>query len=684
MEDEQLSGSTPPPKIRKKRIPKACGSCRQSKVKCDGQRPCSRCRSLKKVCVFTEPPKDEQERKIENLEKELDSLRAQIQVYQQTIEVQHDTAFSIPGPSSAPPMDVPVPQMQPPGGSLLASSGAFSTTRSPVEFNRSQLQQNNSSPSTTFQSCGTSTGKRKRSHFEIEPIVAPDFASMGLISMEEAESYFATFFQGCDQYVPVFDPRFDSMHGIRSRSGLLFSSICAAGCRILKGTDSNAWHLLNFHIKRVLNAVLATPAKATLETVQALLVRACFASERSLLVTLGIRLAIDLGLPEAYEELSTRFVSRTSWSGVGETPLDTTEDDAILMRKARTWLHLIVLSHMLHVDASDLLTLKFRGAVRRCRVLLESPYSTALDLHLFSQVELNVLRSSTYATLSGCSSLPDEDLMDVIRDAKIDIDVWFNDWMRIVERSHSNKRWLALHLRVQRCWADTMAFCRAVRVSGVENVDAMSPTQRNILLMAKDSLNQHLSIMIEEPREYLHNLKFAMDFVWAKCAFCFLLLLKLSMLLIEDDEEQSRTLVLQGKMLLSELHKAGGTSNGGRSNTSRLYIQLIQTGLEKFSRTVLHENLSHSQTGTSTPSRQRNGSGGSSGGDTSVDSAGHNELESFVPEQFVFEWDFPGLTLFSSPTTEAGWLDDFLRGSLIGGEDLYGLRWSSIDVGPEY
>ncbi|SPN96633.1 uncharacterized protein DNG_00154 [Cephalotrichum gorgonifer] len=520
----------------------------------------------------------------------------------------------------------------------------------------------------------TNIFKRTWSHLKVQPVDPPDFVSMGLFSEVEAESYFNTFFQGCNQYVPVFDPRCDSLHGIRSRSSLLFSTICAVGCRVLNGTDSHEWHLLNFHIKRALNSVIGTPESATLETVQALLVRACYVSERSLFVTLATRLAVDLGLPEAYEQLSTRFVSRIRGSG-SETRMDATaEDDSLLlMRKARTWLHLLVLGHMLHVDASDLLTFKFHGDVRRCRVLLDGRFSTDLDLHLFSQVELNVLRASTYASLSNSPGLSDDEIMDIVRDAKIDIDLWFNDWMSIFERSQSQKRQLSVNIRIQRCWADTMVLCRAVRVSGVENVDAMSETQRSILLMAKDALTEHLNIVIEEPRGYLHNLRFAMDFVWAKCAFCLLLLFKLSMLLDEDDEQTSRDLIERGKTLLAELRSAGGTADGGRSGTSRLYIQLLQTGIEKYGRTVLNENVMGQtdvlMTGANTP-RRRTG--------VAVGSGGHNELESFVPEQFVFEWDFPGLTLFSSRTTEAGWLDDFLRSALVG-EDFYGLGWNSAD-----
>lgn len=568
---------------------------------------------------------------------------------------------TIPSEQQGSPMSIRPP-------SSLLNAPRTLTTRSPTTHGQAQIAPNSNSALGAFPAV-TSSMKRKRLHFEVWPVAAPDFITMGLVSMEEAESYFSTFFQGCHQYVPVFDPHFDSLQGIRSRSGVLFCTICAAGCRILKGADSHSWHQLNFHIKRVLNAVLSISSAISVEIIQALLVRACYASERSLLITLATRLAIDLGLPEAYDDISARCVSRTR-----DSEPEPTEDDVSLLRKTRTWLHLLNMGHILHVDAGDLLTFKFRGDVRRCRVLLENPFSTDLDLHLISQVELNVLRASTYGALANSSNLTDDEIMEVIGDAKIDIDVWFNDWLRIFEKSPAQKRWLALHLRIQQCWADTMTLCRAVRVSGVENVDAMSRTQRDILLMAKNALKQHLDIIIEEPRDYLRNLRFAMDFVWAKCAFCFLLLLKLSMLLAEDDERTKRNLVEHGQTLLSELRTAGGNGNGTRSSTARVYLQLLQTGLEKFSRTVLHENLSQTDgpaTGTSTP-RQRTG--------VSIGTGEHNELESFIPEQFVFEWDFPGLTLFSSPTTEAGWLDDFLESALIGGEEFFGFGWNSADV----
>lgn len=493
---------------------------------------------------------------------------------------------------------------------------------------------------------------------------------MGLVSLADAENYFRTFFRGCHQYVPVLDQRFDTVESIRSRSNLLFSIICATGCRILKGTNSQAWHLLNFHIKRLLNVAMGPPSEVTLETIQALLVRACYVSERSFLLALASRFAVALGLPLSFDEMSARCVS----------PSDTThgnsgDEDIVLMRKSRTWLHILNMGHILHVDAGDPLLIKFRGNARRSRVLLQSDLKTDLDLHLISQVELNVLRAENYLALSKTPTMSEDDILAIVGDSRMDIDVWFNDWLRIFPQASSKGResWLAQNLQIQQCWADTMVLCRAIRVSGVENVEAMSPSQRKMLTMAKAALSKHLEIIIQEPRDYLKNLRFAMDFVWAKCAFCFLLLLKLSILLPDNCEETSRKLLEHGRTLLEDLRIAGGgIAHESRNGTRRVYLRLLQVGLAKFSRTAFGEDFSPvqiSRTGTNTPTQR---------GQAASRTGEENELESFVPEQFVFEWDFPGLSLFSSPVTEAGWLDDFLGNPLIGDEDFYNLTYNPI------
>lgn len=499
---------------------------------------------------------------------------------------------------------------------------------------------------------GSLLRRGRRSHFQTSAGPLPDFVAAGFLTLEQAEGYFSTFFDGCDHYVPVFDPNFDTLPSIRQRSKLLFAAICTVGCRVVCGTDSHQWRLLDFHLKRMLSSAMSIPTIPCMETVQAFLVRACYSAERSLLVANATRLAIDADLPDAYDEMVARVVAK-----------DQSSDTAALMRKARTWLHLLVLSHILHVDAGNLLTVRFIGDPRRARVLLDSSSATVMDRFLFAQVELNVLRANIFASLSEKVYDDEEDILALVRDAKIDIELWHTDWERALQQLPDVPQWIGVNLRVQRCWATTMALCRAVQTAGVENVDFMSPAQRSILSLAKESLRLHLQTIIAEPRSYLHNLRYAMDFVWAKCAFCYLLLLKLCILLPEDEGNLNDDLIACGTVLSHELSDAGGTGMSGISNsTAKMYLQLLQTGTEKFTRALQGQYEPQGSAASADQAHDTN--------DGYPKNA--NELDSFAPDQFIFEWDFPGLTLFSSSTTGLGWLDDILLGALNGGGDFFG------------
>ncbi|KAK6868243.1 Fluconazole resistance protein 1 [Candida tropicalis] len=64
--------------LKKKRVGKACDSCRIKKTKCDGKKPCNRCILDNKICVFTEKKKPKEKKHplgyVELLETRLDIL----------------------------------------------------------------------------------------------------------------------------------------------------------------------------------------------------------------------------------------------------------------------------------------------------------------------------------------------------------------------------------------------------------------------------------------------------------------------------------------------------------------------------------------------------------------------------------------------------------------------------------
>ncbi|KAI0105389.1 fungal-specific transcription factor domain-containing protein [Hypoxylon sp. NC0597] len=83
------AGSTPNPQLSKRRrglgvvTPNACTECRKKRAKCDGQKPCGRCKSQKDVeCVYEIPVRQSKE----NLRHEIEALRRQ--------QRQSDSVFS--------------------------------------------------------------------------------------------------------------------------------------------------------------------------------------------------------------------------------------------------------------------------------------------------------------------------------------------------------------------------------------------------------------------------------------------------------------------------------------------------------------------------------------------------------------------------------------------------------------
>jgi Fungal Zn(2)-Cys(6) binuclear cluster domain len=612
-----------------KRIPKACGSCRQSKVRCDGQKPCARCENLKKECNYIERPKDATEDRFERLELEVMNLKDQVsrlQNHQTSPSCQHGlmrngsarSAETAPHTASHQIAILP----------FTASPTAQTTVAvtSPVSSTNDQISR-----------------KRKRSQLQVRQEAAADFVVKGLITEEQARSCFAVFFQGCDRFVPVFDPGYDTFESVRVRSSILFNAIVHVGCSIQHDSNSQLPHMLNFELKKLLNLVVLSQEAHSLETVQALLITACYSPERSLLLSFATRVALDQELPDAFEQLTRRLLAFDTSPYAEQMSSD---ELSSLMRRSRTWFGLLVLENILHVDAGKLPTFAAKGGARRCRVLLQQPFSTALDLRLLSQVELNYLRARIHDTFQAYSGSNDGDLLGEVGDAKIDLDLWYNDWRSAIETSTiagAERPSLLVNLTIQWHWSEAMAYFRALKCLGTENIDAMSPSGRALLQMARKALKNHLATAIDEHNQYLAGLRYAMDFVWAKCAFSFLLLLKLSSLLPDSNEDNYR-LLQDGNTLLRSLTDAG-TSTG--SNTSRLYLQVLGLSLEKYGR-ALRQNQANAQPGSTMFFWEA--------------SDANNELQSFVPEQFVFEWDFPGLTLFSSPTAWQEFFDDFLLG----------------------
>ncbi|KAJ5215102.1 hypothetical protein N7468_010781 [Penicillium chermesinum] len=618
----------------------------------------TRCQKLEKQCVFFEIPRDPVSARLESVESEIQSLRHQLAEVRQLLQ-QGSIAEAPPSQEleptirhreydhqeiSAPvhPMydshrgslgPMTIPETAAPLGDSAYSSRvpAISPMQGRIASSYGSSDQLTSRPP-----------KRRRSAFEVREEAVEDFIDTGLITLEDALSHFNTFFQGCDRFIPIFDPHFDTFNSVRSRSSMLLNAICTTGCMVETRASEPKSEMLHAELKKWINVIIQNKRFNCLESVQAMLVIACYSAERLLILSFATRMAVDLGLHEAFEELTEKIAIRNDQDVYGTSGVDD-ERERVLMRQSRTWFGLLVLEHIFRVDAGKPPGIHLVGNPRRCRSLLGHSSTTVLDLRLLSQVELNILRAAINDTLGSGRSLDHESISDFVHDMKVDLDLWFDDWLRIIEGStvaRPEKPYLLAAMRIQKCWAEMMLNCKALRAMDVQNVAAMSSAERTILLTAKSSARRHLRLMIVEPEYYLASLKYAMDFVWAKCAFSFLLLLKLSRLLPERAEEHQQ-LLEQGNRLVDELGKTGPGSN--QSGAGNIYLQILKVSIEKYGRAL--QEAQQASTGGST---------GTSPFWELFDAQA--DLQWFVPEQFVSEWDFPGLNLFYFPTA---WQDSF-------------------------
>ena len=135
-----------------------------------------------------------------------------------------------------------------------------------------------------------------------------------------------------------------------------------------------------------------------------------------------------------------------------------------------------------------------------------------------------------------------------------------------------------------------------------------------------------------------------MDFVHAKCAFSLLLVLKLSILLQDD----LHGIIVDAEELLHDL---------SRDQACRtIYFKIMELTVAK-GRNALKE-----LTSITTPTSVSLSASGNAASVISPAADSGMDLQTFVPNEFIFEWDFPGLTLFSTPLNFQTLFTEFAAG----------------------
>jgi hypothetical protein len=289
-----------------------------------------------------------------------------------------------------------------------------------------------------------------------------------------------------------------------------------------------------------------------------------------------------------------------------------------------------------------------RTTPRKIRALLNHAECTTVDIRLLSQVELNLIRADAYSEIlkhSGPSLLEDEGcLRSQVYDTTTELSLWLNEWTGVVSKEPiDHKRELALlNLHIQYDWALITLHLKAVAASGIENIAIMTDFQKEMIQRAKEASTRHLSHLLEASTStsspsglapaYLNTFKWTMDYVWAKGAFSVLLVLRLAILL-RDPVSNILSLLRDAHRVLEELKKV--------TIGYIPYFQILQTSIEKCEAAIADYVTQQNNLDPT----------------LAVSGPAESDFQGYAPNQFTFEWDFPGLNLKHMPL---GWQDLFV------------------------
>lgn len=472
--------------------------------------------------------------------------------------------------------------------------------------------------------------------FSVRQPSTSDLVTLGRLVDGDARLWYAAFFQGCDRFVPVFDPEIDTYDSVRARSAILFDIIVVYGARARHGVLSKQYQDLHGLLRQHTSDLvlqLSRPNGGTIskESIQSLLVLASYSDCGAVLCDFALRAALESDMPSRVDGAFAQLTERSS----SATAPDLSSFDVV-----RIWYNIYVLDAIFSLDGGKPSSVSLQSPARRVRSLLSHPKRTTLDLRLFSQVELNALRSSAHHAINIGDG--DDATDSAVRSAILDLDLWLSEWEAIVLSDtalNSEHTVMCLNLRIQHTWAVLTLHLRALTASGIENIALMTDSQRDIAVAAKTAAERHLQLLLTSvnnttsvsgsTRPYIANFRFAMEFVWAKNAFCVLIVLRLGILL-GDPPNKLIARLSEVNDFLQELEKVGMGANIS-------YTRILTKTAQKCEKAI-------------------NASLQLGNGNESSESS-ETDFQSFIPKEFMFEWSFPGLHLCYIPLD---WQDLFL------------------------
>jgi hypothetical protein len=128
--------------------------------------------------------------------------------------------------------------------------------------------------------------------------------------------------------VPIFCERHDTMASVSSRSAFLLDAILSVGCRAEEGLSSSTYRQLQSRLRDHLTSLLIKASIPSLEDIQAITLMAAYSENGFVMIALALRFAIQLGLPNAIDQLIAKGPNRSR---------SVDADEQELYRLSRLW-----------------------------------------------------------------------------------------------------------------------------------------------------------------------------------------------------------------------------------------------------------------------------------------------------------------------------------------------------------
>ncbi|CAK9787310.1 hypothetical protein CC85DRAFT_272355 [Cutaneotrichosporon oleaginosum] len=359
----------------------------------------------------------------------------------------------------------------------------------------------------------------------------PDAVELGIVTEEEGRELMSIYYSGSSNFIPCYDPSFDTWDSLKIRSPFSITTIVMVGARVRDGGGpvSDVQRLCREHVQKIAQGTMFNPV-ARVEAVQAMSILAAFSDNGWLPGGHAVRMALDIGINKSFIKLLR------SGMGKGKTP-EELEEERPLVVHSRVWFCLYLMEHQMAYGMGRPAILREDESIHQCRRLLEHPLSITSDARLVSTVELTALRAPLHIELTASPDLPIEpSTLTRLKQANHEFDSWERYWDRVLSDRFGKARgdFYRESLVIQRQYAELFVNSQLLRgIREPSDVVSMPEEKRALAIRAMRNAQTVLEVCLKG-QNYRNGLRYAVHYTHVCAAFAASFLIRIARLFPQE------------------------------------------------------------------------------------------------------------------------------------------------------